>query len=183
MVVMLFSIFLWGNWPLTLEEVTHLVVFEKANKHCKPAATVRKPNKKLPGESPCQVILQVSIHPIHSPFKIVPKNMLHRYCSQYPPWESTHPNFVRIMISKGTLEISCCCAFTIQARSPTVSYISLLKTLHRAFHIHSGDASYSVFAPVIKMSLLTKNSASEKSIWSAFLTWSDIWHSEISNLI
>lgn len=136
MAVLLFRIF-WGKWPLTLKEATHLVAFEKANKHCKPAATVRKPNRKLLGQSLCQAIQQVTIHPFHSLLKHALKTMRHGYCTKYPPTESTHPNFVQVMISKGTLEISCCCAITIQARSPTVSCNSPLKKNPQSHFSHS----------------------------------------------
>lgn len=170
MVVLLLSILLRGKWPLTPREATHLVVFEKANKHCKPAATVRKPNRKLPrGNSmPSHT---AGIHPSYS-FTL-------QECSQKHAAQLPHPvSTLRVLVptlsgswSPRGHKRSCVAALSqFRPGHPLYQISACGQALHSAFQTHSGSASYLVFVPVIKNILLTK-----QCIWKVSALCM-VWH-------
>lgn len=130
--------------------------------------------------SPGKVYATSGIHPSYSfTLQDILKNMLHSYCTQYPPWETTCPNFVQVVLSKGHSRSHVAALLQFRPGHPLYHISACWRALHSASHIHSGSVSYLVFAPVIKRSLLTK-----QCIWKVSLlcilgiAWSNTWHSE-----
>lgn len=93
-------------WPR--KKATHLVVLGKANKHCKPAASVLKPNRNSQGmvevipESLCQ---SQSAYPSiiewahnHAAQLLYPVSSLRKYLSQLCPGHALHGDIRDLML-------------------------------------------------------------------------------------
>lgn len=159
---------LLGKQPLNPWKTTHIWLYlsEQTNIVNPPASVREVLQEPVPAHS-------ADIHP---PCTVIP-----------PPWESTCPDFVQVMISKGTPEISSCCAFTIQTRSTDVSCVSLLKNTSQSFsHTHFDCFLQSEVVHLISLSgpdFLTMDYLKLDKHWSVLWLLSSICTDQISQIL